>query len=289
MVYLYKKTKPTTDEIVLAKITEINELNVVGVLPDYNNLQGYISFSELSRRRKVNVNKIVQIGKEIIVQITGFNDEKNYAELSVRTITPADIEEFNKMHKPRISLYNLWRYVYMKLNPDIGMDINKINYDNLNLFMNKTFWKIEEILEEKTEEYNFMDLHKLLLNKSKNEKIINLIEDYDTVLIKNILDSYSDIKIIPTKQCKTQEFNLMSFDIDGLDKIKTILDYKSFDKYLEISKKYDITILYLSAGKYSMNIKEKNPSTDDIISIYDYMMDEIKNRCEKYNAIITNE
>jgi len=313
MVFLYKHTKPTINDIVLAKITEINKFNVVASLVDYDNLVGYISYLELSKKRRYKLNKIIHIGKEVIVQVTGFNTIKNFAELSIRAVNETDIENFNKSHRTSLTLYNLWRYIYMKLNPEINMDISKINSEDINNFMNKTLWKIEESLEANLNDSEsesesesesgsrpntksnivdnsnsiFDDLYNNLINHSKNSELIKYIEDYDPVLIKNILDSYAQIKIVLVKQTKYQEFNAHSYEIEGLVDIKKSLDYKSYKKYSELEEKYDISILYLSGGKYSLTVKQKIPMEEDITDIFDYLIGEIKSHCESNNVMFS--
>jgi hypothetical protein len=75
--------------------------------------------------------------------------------------------------------------------------------------------------------------------------------------------------------------------VDGLSDIKLALDYKSYDKYLELDEKYDIAILYLSGGKYSLTVKQKTPIEEDITDTCNYLFEEIKSRCEANNVIFS--
>jgi translation initiation factor 2 alpha subunit (eIF-2alpha) len=289
MVYLFKNKIPVVNDIVLVNITDINNLNIVGELIDYNNLTGYISYSELAKKKRYKLHKIVNIGKEVITQVTGFNKEKNYVELSIRAVINTDIENFTNYRKKYIGLYNLWRYIYMKINTDLEMNINIIDNQSLNNFMEKTLWKIETVYElnDNEEVFNPELIYKKLINKTDNQEIINLITDYDKKLIKNILDEYSNIKIKPEKQSKYQEFALYSYNINGLTNIKNVLDYKTYEIYDQIIKNYDISILYLTNSKYSLNIKEKKQSKEDINEIYNSIIKEITLRCEQYGVVIT--
>lgn len=288
MVQIFKNKKPEINDIILVKITAINELNVVANLIDYNDINGYISYSELSKKRRVNIGKIVNVGKEVVVQVTGFNNEKNYAELSIRSLIDSDIEEFTRYRKKYFQLYNLWRYVFMKLNPDVEMNIDNIKSEEINIFMEKSLWLLEKIYEESKEDtFNPEDLYKELIDPKINYEIIKNINEYDIVNIKNILDNYAQLKIVPIKQTKNQEFTTYSHELNGLTNIKYSLDYKSFDKYADFADKYDITILYLASNKYSLNIKQKIPMTEDINIIYDYLVEEIKNRCSSNNTFFS--
>jgi hypothetical protein len=173
--------------------------------------------------------------------------------------------------------------------------------------MNKTLWKIKESLQENinneiendendenkvgvedesnNENSNLDELYNNLINNSKNSELLKYIEEYDPIIIKNILDSYALTKIVLVKQSNCKEFNICSYNVEGLDNIKMALDYKSYDKYLELDVKYDIVILYLSAGKYSLTVKQKTPIEEDITDICNYLLEEIKSRCMANNVI----
>ncbi len=314
MVFLYKNKKPIINEIVSVRIIEINKLNIVATLNDYDNLTGYISYSELARKKRYNLHKIVNVGKDIIVQVTGFNDKKHFAELSVRALIPSDISTFTSRHRKYSNLYNLWRYVYMKLTPDSNMDISKIIPLEINTFMEKTFWKIEQTLEDNFDEdddendendgnegnednksaivdnegnINLDEEYNFLINPLKNNSLLKYIVDLDIGIIKNILNDYANIKIISVKQSKFMEFNICSWECDGLENIKSALNYKSYDKWDELSDKYEIAILYLTGGKYSLSIKEKTPLKENIDGVYDLLIQQIKANCELRNIMFS--
>ena len=66
MVYLYKKKIPNVDEIVICKIEKITELGIDVSLVEYDNIKGYISYSEVSRKKK-DAKKIITIGSFDII------------------------------------------------------------------------------------------------------------------------------------------------------------------------------------------------------------------------------
>ena len=74
MVYLYKKQKPEINENVIINVVEINDLNIIVKLVDYNNMTGYIKHTDLSRRKRFNINSIVSVGKNVVANIIGYNN-----------------------------------------------------------------------------------------------------------------------------------------------------------------------------------------------------------------------
>lgn len=69
-------------------------------LLEYNNLDGMILASELSRRRIRSMNKVIRVGKSEVVVVLRVDKEKGYIDLSKRRVTEEDIaaceEKFNK-------------------------------------------------------------------------------------------------------------------------------------------------------------------------------------------------
>lgn len=307
MVFLYPKNRPDINEVVIVKITDINKLNVVASLMDYDDMTGYISYSELSKKKRYNLHKIVNINKEVIVQVTGFNESKNYAELSVRTLIESEITQFTELHQTYLKLYSLWRYIYMKLHPELNMEITKINSEEINNFMEKTLWhiidcldsgdlelSIKNDLDESYDEFhiniysnkeNLEKLYNIFLNPSKNNEVLNYITEYETPEIKAILDVYSQFKNSLVKQTKHGEFTAYSYELDGLNNLKKTFDFTTYEKFHELNDKYIISILYLTGKKYSLTLKQKVPMNDDINEKYDYLIQEIKTRCEQYNIV----
>jgi translation initiation factor 2 alpha subunit (eIF-2alpha) len=301
MTYIYPNKTPINNKIVIVRIKEINNLNVVGELIDYNNMTAYILLSELSKKKRFNINKLVSIGKEIPAQIIGFNEETNYVECSIKTLTNDDITQHSNLRLTYIKSYNLWKYVFMKLKPEIEMDYNKIDSMELYIFMEKTLWKIMNYLEdnselnllelENTELYTdiFEDitvvekLFQYLIHSSKNTEILKIITEYDVEKVKTIIDAYGLIKINPVKQTKYVEFTAITYEIEGVYNLKNAFDYKSFEKYEEFMVNYDITLLYLTGNKYSLSLKQKIPKNEDIEIIYNYFIQEIIKRCKMNN------
>ena len=182
MVYLYEKKLPEISELVVVNVTEVNDLNVITKLIDYNDFTGYLSFSELSKKKRVNINTIVSVGKNKIAIVTNINLEKNYVELSLRNMSLDDVEKFNIEHKKYTSLYNLWRWIYIKIvNEEKIIDSNSINsIDNneITKFMKDTLWTIvnTDILDENTILENILEI---LLDKETNMELLSLIKKYE--------------------------------------------------------------------------------------------------------------
>lgn len=60
---LNKLLLPQVDECVLVTVKSIAEMGAYVTLIEYNNIEGMILLSELSRRRIRSVNKLIRVGK----------------------------------------------------------------------------------------------------------------------------------------------------------------------------------------------------------------------------------
>ena len=255
MVYYYKKKIPSIDDIVIAKVEKISEYGVEVSLTEYNEIKGFINCGEVSRKKRVNLSKLLSVGKEILLNVIQVNEEKKMIDLSKRTISDDDIKLFNAKHKSHIQLYNLFKHIYMKLNELDNPD--KINEDKLYDFMCVSLWEIQ------TECENDMLIEKIL-SKDTFREILDLIdfnslENITREQFELILTNWIENKVNRTKPELTETIKLMTYSATGLADIKYTLDYKNFPFYSEdVRKDFDVKILYISSSVYSLNIMQND-------------------------------
>ena len=283
MVYLYGKKLPKINELIVVNIVEVNALNVIGKLIDYNDLTCYISYSELLKKKRENISNIVSVGKNKTAIVNNINLEKNYVELSLKNISITDIEKFTISRKKYSNLYNLWRWIYTKINPEIS--IESLDNDKLNQFMEDTLRQIESNNKGK-----FVDILETLLDKESNLEIISVIKNQDIDKIKIILDEYINLKTIIVKPTKDIEVSLTSYELSGSSNIKESLDYKSFNFYKDIEQDYLISITYLSDSNYRISIGQIDTvlinNNYPIDRVYTELIQEIKFLCAKFKIFI---
>jgi translation initiation factor 2 alpha subunit (eIF-2alpha) len=275
MVYYYNKKIPSIDDIVVAKVLTITEYGIEVSLNEYNDIKGFINCGEVSRRKKVNLNKLLTIGKDVLLNVIQVDINKQMIDLSKRTISDEDIKLFNEKHKLHIQLYNLFKQLYLKLNNTIVVDDEKI-YD----FMTNTLFQIQKDFE------NEYILEKILCKDTNLEILgsINYDENITLEKFKNILDEYIDTKINRVKPELTETIKLMTYSPTGLIDLKYSMDYKNFTQYQELLKDFDIKINYITGSVYSLNITQKEfdligeSSIDDAILI---IKKEIKQRAQE--------
>lgn len=281
MAYIYNKRLPNVDEVVIGKIENINELGIDVSLVEYNNLRGYISYSEVSRKKKFNINKILTLGKEVHLIVINVDVEKSFIDLSKRTINNEEITLFDEKYKIYIKLYNMFRHFFKRYYDYKG------EYDNKKLeeFLKNTFWKYQESMEDK-------EIYETITNSDNNIQLINNSLNLDLVKLKGIIDDYIRLNIFVVKPSKEIIFTLYSVGEEGYFDLKYVLDYKNFYFYKNVSEDYTISILYETNSDYKLIIKQN----DYVIKNQDYdidkvevdILDEIFKKSTERNLVFTN-
>jgi len=97
---MYEARYPAADDLVVVQVKNVAEMGAYVSLLEYDNIEGMILLSELSRRRIRSINKLIRVGRTEIVVVLRVDKEKGYIDLSKRRVSPEDIlkaeEKFNK-------------------------------------------------------------------------------------------------------------------------------------------------------------------------------------------------
>lgn len=284
MVYLYYKKFPKVDDIVKAKIEKIDQLGIEVSLPEYDNLNGYITYNEASRKKNFNINKIFTVGHDVNLIVINVDRNKKYIDLSKRTISDHESDLFTVKLKKYMILYNMWKYIYQRY-WEIFSNINNNEFEK---FLSNTLWKLLQLKNDDTEY-----IYSMCINSDKTDEIIELLGlegGYNYDKIKKILYDYIKIKINVTKPEKEIVINILSFGENGLNDIKQLLDYKNFYFYNDIKDDFDFEILYQVNSKYKIVIKQKdfiiiNPNYN-ISNIEEKVIDIINNKTKSYTDLM---
>jgi len=88
----YEEEFPAIEQVVVARVKDIGEMGAYAKLLEFNDKEGMILMSELSRRRIRSVNKLVRIGRDEYVVVLRADTEKGYIDLSKRRTNQEDYE-----------------------------------------------------------------------------------------------------------------------------------------------------------------------------------------------------
>lgn len=72
----YKNKYPEVEDVVMVNVRSIAEMGAYVHLLEYNNIEGMILLSELSRRRIRSINKLIRIGRNECVVVIRVDKDK---------------------------------------------------------------------------------------------------------------------------------------------------------------------------------------------------------------------
>ncbi|KAF3544967.1 hypothetical protein DY000_02002241 [Brassica cretica] len=81
---MYESKYPEVDMAVMIQVKNIADMGAYVSLLEYNNIEGMILFSELSRRRIRSVSSLIKVGRIEPVMVLRVDKEKGYIDLSKR-------------------------------------------------------------------------------------------------------------------------------------------------------------------------------------------------------------
>ena len=98
--WMYRAKYPEADMAVMIQVKNIADMGAYVSLLEYNNIEGMILFSELSRWRIWSVSNLIKVVQIEPVMEPRVDKEKGYIDLSKRRVSEEDIqackERYNK-------------------------------------------------------------------------------------------------------------------------------------------------------------------------------------------------
>lgn len=92
----YETILPECGEATVISIKDSNEMGIYVSLLEFDNIEGLLLFSEISRRRVRSIAKLIKVGRKEIVSIIRVDNDKSYIDVSKRQITEIEISYMKK-------------------------------------------------------------------------------------------------------------------------------------------------------------------------------------------------
>lgn len=203
----YKEKYPEVDDVVMVNVRAIAEMGAYVYLLEYNNIEGMILLSELSRRRIRSINKLIRVGKTEPVVVIRVDKEKGYIDLSKRRVSAEDVDKCTERYAKAKAVNSILRHV---------ADILKFESDEqLEDLYQKTAWHFEEKYKSKAAAY---DVFKQAVIDPSILDECGLEEKTREVLLNNIRRKLTSqaVKIRADIECACYEY-------EGIDAVKEAL------------------------------------------------------------------
>ncbi|CAM9682776.1 unnamed protein product, partial [Chrysoparadoxa australica] len=107
----YEAVYPEIEDVVMVNVRNIATMGAYVVLLEYNNIEGMILLSELSRRRIRSVNKLIRVNRNEVAMVLRVDKEKGYIDLSKRRVTPEDVLACEERYNKAKAVHSVLRHV----------------------------------------------------------------------------------------------------------------------------------------------------------------------------------
>ncbi|KAK7708391.1 eukaryotic translation initiation factor 2 subunit alpha [Botryosphaeria dothidea] len=137
----YEEKYPEVESFVMVNVKQIAEMGAYVKLLEYDNIDGMILLSELSRRRIRSIQKLIRVGRNEVVVVLRVDKEKGYIDLSKRRVSPEDIVKCEERYNKSKMVHSIMRHVAEKtrtpleeLYQTIGWPLNRKYGHSLDAF-----------------------------------------------------------------------------------------------------------------------------------------------------------
>ena len=112
----YENRFPEIDSLVVVNVRQIADMGAYVHLLEYNNIEGMILLSELSRRRIRSIQKLIRVGRNEVAVVLRVDKEKGYIDLSKRRVAAEDVVKCEERFQKSKQVQSIMRHVAEKLN-----------------------------------------------------------------------------------------------------------------------------------------------------------------------------
>lgn len=116
---MYEAKYPEVDDVIMVRVKSITEMGAYVSLLEYNDIEGMVLLSELSRRRIRSVNKLIRVNRMEVVTILRVDKEKGYIDLSKRRIQGDDVDKMEIKWNKSKAVHSIMRHVAKRTDSDL--------------------------------------------------------------------------------------------------------------------------------------------------------------------------
>lgn len=105
--------------MVMIEVKTISEMGAYVSLLEYNNVEGMLLLSELSRRRIRSVSSLIKVGRIEPVMVLRVDKDKGYIDLSKRRVSSEDAQGCEERFNKSKLVHSIMRHVAETENVDL--------------------------------------------------------------------------------------------------------------------------------------------------------------------------
>ncbi|KAF5123480.1 Eukaryotic translation initiation factor 2 subunit alpha [Metarhizium anisopliae] len=211
----YEEKFPEIDSFVMVNVKQIAEMGAYVKLLEYDNIDGMILLSELSRRRIRSIQKLIRVGRNEVVVVLRVDKEKGYIDLSKRRVSPEDMVKCEERYNKSKTVHLIMRHVAEKTQTPI-----ETLYESIAWPLNRKYG-------------HAIDAFKLSITTSfvwgsgtnlvdSNPEIWNDMT-FPSKPVEDELKLYISKRLTPQRTKVRADIEVTCFGYEGIDAVKTAL------------------------------------------------------------------
>ncbi|KAJ5286491.1 Translation initiation factor 2 alpha subunit [Penicillium rubens] len=197
----YEDKYPEVDSFVMVNVKQIAEMGAYVKLLEYDNIDGMILLSELSRRRIRSIQKLIRIGRNEVVIVLRVDKEKGYIDLSKRRVSPEDVIKCEERYNKSKAVHSIMRHVAEATQTPL-----ETLYENIGWPLNQKYGHAHDAFKIS------------ITNPSVWDEIT-----FPSEPVKNELQQYINSKLTPHPTKVRADIEVTCFGYDGIDAVKDAL------------------------------------------------------------------
>jgi translation initiation factor 2 subunit 1 len=225
-----RKGFPTEGEVVLVTAKYITPYSALCSLDEYPGKEGMIHVSEVSGRWVRDIKNFVKKGKQYIAKVTRVDKEKGHINLSLKRVPKKSKERKLQEYKQEERAEKMLELLGEKLGWNLEKSYEKLGYEFQDIF--GTMFQAFSLSVEDPEQ---------VVRRGIEKKYVKLMQK---IAKEKIQKKEVDIKAT---------LELKYFTGDGVERVKEFLSC--------LTNKYGWEIKYISAPKYSIEIRTEDPKS----------------------------
>ncbi|XP_071732535.1 eukaryotic translation initiation factor 2 subunit alpha homolog [Rutidosis leptorrhynchoides] len=116
---MYEAKFPDVDMVVMVQVKSIGEMYAYVALLEYNDIEGMIQFSELSRLHIRSINSLIKVGRMEPMMVLQVDKQKGYVNLSKRRVSEEDIQICKDRYNNSKHVHSIMRNVAKTMELDL--------------------------------------------------------------------------------------------------------------------------------------------------------------------------
>ncbi|CAI5463252.1 unnamed protein product [Closterium sp. Yama58-4] len=108
---MYEAKFPEVEQVVMVQVKNIADMGAYVSLLEYNNIEGMILLSELSRRRIRSISSLIKVGRQEPVMVVRVDKQKGYIDLSKRRVSEEEVAACEEKYNKSKMVHSIMRHV----------------------------------------------------------------------------------------------------------------------------------------------------------------------------------